>query len=80
MNCIKKEKKVCDYSELKLYAKELDSMLGLKGALIEYLSNSKALQKNKSEIRFNDIVEEIARFASLNRMDEKQFEKIFAEK
>lgn len=28
-----KERKVCDISELKLYASSLDDMLGLKGAM-----------------------------------------------
>jgi DNA-directed RNA polymerase delta subunit len=43
-------------------------MLGLKGNMREYLINSKTLNKNKNEIKFNDIVEEIAKFASLNQM------------
>lgn len=30
---IGKEKKICDFSELKLYANSLDDLLGLKGAL-----------------------------------------------
>lgn len=69
---------MCDISELKLYASSLDDMLGLKGALREHLTNSKTLNRNKNEIKFADIVEDIAKFASLNRMEEAHFEKIFA--
>lgn len=60
---------MCDISELKLYASSLDDMLNLKGAMREYLTNSRLLNRNKNEIKFADIVEEIAKFASLNRME-----------
>ena len=75
---IGKEKKICDISELKLYASSLDDMLGLKGAMREHLTNSKTLNRNKNEIKFTDIVEDIAKFASLNHMEEAHFEKVFS--
>lgn len=53
-------------------------MLNLKGAMREYLTNSRLLNRNKNDIKFADIVEEIAKFASLNRMEEAHFDKIFA--
>jgi hypothetical protein len=44
---IGKDKKVCDISELKLFARDLDQILGCKGELKSSLSNNRNLQKNK---------------------------------
>lgn len=44
---IGKDKKVCDISELKLFARDLDQKLDTKGELKTSLSNNRALQKNK---------------------------------
>ena len=44
---IGKDKKVCDVSELKLFARDLDGMLSCKGELKTSLSNNRNLLKNK---------------------------------
>lgn len=44
---IGKDKKVCDISELKIFARDLDQILDCKGELKTCLSNSRALQRNK---------------------------------
>lgn len=44
---IGKDKKVCDISELKLFARDLDQILGCKGDLKASLSNNRILLRNK---------------------------------
>ena len=54
---IGKDKKVCDISDLKLFARDLDQLLNCKGELKASLSNNRFLQKNKEEIKFGDILD-----------------------
>lgn len=44
---IGKDRKVCDISELKLFARDVDAILGCNGDLKSSLSNNRNLQKNK---------------------------------
>ena len=44
---IGKDKKTCDISELKLYARDIDHLLDCKGELKNHLSNNKILSRNK---------------------------------
>ena len=74
---IGKDKKNCDISELKLYARDIDQLLDCKGDLKNYLSNNKLLSKNKDEIKLNDILDEIAKFlVSKTSLTEKDVEKV----
>ena len=59
---IGKDKKQCDISELKLYARDIDNLLECKGELKNFLSNNKLLSRNKDEVKLNDILEELAKF------------------
>lgn len=59
---IEKDQKYCDISDLKLFARNLDNKLGCNGELKAFLSNNRALQKNKEEIKFSDILDELAKF------------------
>lgn len=59
---IGKDKKTCDISELKLYARDIDQIFDCKGELKNFLSNNKLLSKNKDEIKLNDILDELAKF------------------
>jgi len=46
--------------------------------LKNFLSNNKHLNKNKDEIKFNDILDELAKFIVLKTdKNEQTFEKIF---
>lgn len=73
-----KDKKVCDISELKIFSRDLDQLLNCKNELKNFLSNSKHLNKNKDEIKFNDILDELAKFIVLKTdKTEETFEKIF---
>lgn len=59
---IGKDKKSCDISELKLFLRDLDQLLDLKGELRNTLGNNKNLTKNKDDIKFNEILDELSRF------------------
>ncbi len=59
---IGKDSKVCDVSELKLFSRDLDQSFTQDGALKTFLSNSRILLKNKEEIKFKDILEELAKY------------------
>ena len=50
---IGKDKKVCDISELKLFLRDLDQLLGCKGELRTNLGASKALTRTKDDIKFS---------------------------
>lgn len=75
---IGKDKKACDISELKIFSRDLDQLLECKNELKNYLSNNKHLNKNKDEIKFNDILDELAKFIVIKTdKNEETFEKIF---
>ena len=59
---IGKDKKFCDISELKLFARDLDAELGCNGELKSSLSNNRVLQRNKEEIKFTEILDELSKF------------------
>jgi hypothetical protein len=76
---IGKDKKSCDISELKLFLRDLDQLLDCKGELRNLLGNNKNLTKNKDDIKFNEILEELAKFiVSKTKLAEKDFDRIFA--
>ena len=62
---IGKDKKNCDISELKIFSRDLDQILDCKNQLKNFLSSNKALNKNKDQIKFNDILDELAKFIVL---------------
>lgn len=75
---IGRDKKNCDISELKLFLRDLDQLLDCKGELRNTLGNSKSLTKNKDEIKFNEILDELARFVvGKTKIEEKDFERLF---
>lgn len=75
---IGKDKKSCDISELKLFLRDLDNLLDCKGELRNILGNSKSLTKNKDDIKFNEILDELSKFiVSKTKLSEKDFEKVF---
>lgn len=75
---IGKDKKICDISELKIFSRDLDQLLQSKNELKNFLSNNKHLNKNKDQIKFNDILDELAKFIVLKTdKNEQTFEKIF---
>lgn len=47
---------------MKLFVRDLDQLLSCKGELKSSLSNNRILLKNKEEIKFNDILDELAKF------------------
>jgi hypothetical protein len=59
---IGKNKKSCDISELKLFARDLDQILDCKGELKSSLSNNRVLQRNKEDIKFVEILDELSKF------------------
>ena len=59
---IGKDKKSCDISELKLFLRDIDQLLDCKGELRNALGNHKTLIKNKDDIKFNEILDELARW------------------
>ena len=74
---IGKDKKVCDISELKLYARDIDQIMECKGELKNYLSNNRLLSRNKDEIKLNDILDEISKFLVLKtKLQDTDVEKI----
>ena len=74
---IGKDKKFCDISELKLYARDIDQLLDCKGELKNYISNNKFLSKNKDDIKLNDILDELAKFlVSKTQLTELDVEKV----
>lgn len=75
---IGRDKKSCDISELKLFLRDLDQLLDCKGELRNTLGNSKSLTKNKDDIKFNEILDELARFVvGKTKIEEKDFERLF---
>ncbi len=73
-----RDKKICDLAELKIFSRDLDQLLNCKNQLKNYLSNNKHLTKNKDEIKFNDILDELAKFIVLKTdKTEDTFEKLF---
>ena len=76
---IGKDKKSCDISELKLFLRDLDQLLDCKGELKTSLGNNKNLTKSKDEIKFNEILDELAKFVvAKTKLSEKEFEKLFS--
>jgi len=59
---IGRDKKSCDISELKLFLRDLDQLLDCKGELRNHMGNNKNLTKNKDDIKFNEILDELAKF------------------
>ncbi len=75
---IGRDKKSCDISELKLFLRDLDQLLDCKGELRNSLGNNKGLTKNKDEIKFNEILDELARFVvGRTKLSERDFERLF---
>lgn len=75
---IGKDKKQCDISELKLFLRDLDQLLDCKGELRNTLGNNKNLTKNKDDIKFNEILDELSKFiVAKTKLGEKDFEKVF---
>ena len=76
---IGKDKKSCDISELKLFLRDLDQLLDCKGELKTTMGNNKNLTKSKDEIKFNEILDELAKFVvGKTQLTEKDFDKLFS--
>ncbi len=75
---VKKDKKVCDLAEMRIFARDLDDTLAFRGELKEWLCSSKTLTKNKLEIKLTEIVDEIAKFSAQQpQISEEDYLRVF---